>query len=108
MGTALIGVLLLLGVFWGLTDSIESSGFAGNMSTTEIQDSLFNYVETMQTTPPQDIPSSLVPQVTQIVDSTISSAMKMTFNVLALIFLLGFFTSLFLPRRKIKGSFKGS
>lgn len=108
MGTALIGVLLLLGVFWGLTASIESSGFAGNMSTTEIQDSLFNYVETMQTTPPQDIPSSLVPQVTQIVDSTISSAMKMTFNALALIFLLGFFTSIFLPRRKIKGSFKGS
>ncbi|AEG17380.1 MFS transporter [Methanobacterium paludis] len=108
MGTALIGVLLLLGVFWGLTASIESSGLAGNMSTTEIQDSLFNYVETMQTTPPQDIPSSLVPQVTQMVDSTISSAMKMTFNALALIFLLGFFTSLFLPRRKIKGSFKNS
>ncbi len=100
MGTALIGVLLLLGVFWGLTASIESSGLAGNMTTTEIHDSLFNYVEKMQTTSPENIPSNLVPQVTQMVDATISSAMKMTFNALALIFFLGFVTSIFIPSRK--------
>jgi len=100
MGTALIGVLLLLGVFWGLTASIESSGLAGNMTTTEIHDSLFNYVEKMQTTSPENIPANLVPQVTQMVDATISSAMQMTFNALALIFLLGFITSIFIPSRK--------
>ena len=100
MGTALIGVLLLVGIFGGLTASIETSNLSGNMTTAQIQDSLVNYVEKMQTTPPQNIPPELVPEATQIVDSAISSAMKQTFNVLSLILLLGFVTSIFLPSRK--------
>ena len=99
MGTALIGVLLLLGIFSGLTTGIESSGLAGNMTTEQIQSSLFSYVEKMQTEPPQ-IPPELVPQATQIVDSTISSAMKQTFNALTLILILGFITSIFIPKSK--------
>lgn len=99
IGTALIGVLLLLGIFGGLTSGIESSGQTGNMTTQQIQDGLFNYVEKMQTESPQ-IPPQLVPQATQIVDSTISSAMKQTFNMLSLILLLGFIISIFLPSRK--------
>ncbi|MDI6723078.1 MAG: MFS transporter [Methanobacterium sp.] len=99
MGTALIGVLLLIGVFYGLSAGIEASGLAENMTTEQIQDSLFNYVETMQTEPPQ-IPSELVPQATQIIDSTISSAMKQTFNALTLILLLGFITSIFIPKNR--------
>jgi hypothetical protein len=57
-------------------------------------------VEKMQTVSPEKIPPSLVPEVTQIVDSTISSAMKQTFNTLTLILILGFITSLFLPSKK--------
>ncbi len=101
LGTALIGVLLLLGIFGGLTTSIEASDLSGNMTTQEIQDNLFNYVEKMQTVSPQDIPPSMMAEVTQIVDSTISSAMKQTFNVLTVILILGFITSLFLPSKKI-------
>ena len=100
LGTALIGVLLLVGIFGGLTTSIETSSISGNMTTAQVQDSLINYVEKMQTTAPQNIPPNMVPEATQIVDSTISSAMKQTFNVLALILLLGFITSIFLPSRK--------
>ena len=100
MGTALIGVLLIVGIFGGLTASIESSSISGNMTTEQVQDSLFNYVEKMQTTPPQNIPPELVPEATKIVDSTISSAMKQTFNALTLILLLGFITSIFLPSKK--------
>lgn len=99
MGTALIGVLLLLGILGGLTTGIESAGLTGNMTTPEIHDSLFNYVEKMQTVPPQ-IPPELVPQATQIVESTISYSMKQTFNALALILLLGFITSIFLPKNR--------
>jgi len=99
VGTALIGVLLLLGIFSGLTTGIESSGLAGNMTTEQIQSSLFNYVEKMQTAAPQ-IPSQLVPQATQIVDSTISSSMKQTFNVLTLILILGFIISIFIPKNR--------
>jgi MFS family permease len=100
VGTALIGVLLLLGVFGGLTTGIESSGLTGNMTTEQIHDSHFNYVEKMQTVAPQ-IPPELVPQATQIVESTISYSMKQTFNVLTLILILGFITSIFIPKRKI-------
>jgi EmrB/QacA subfamily drug resistance transporter len=99
MGTALIGVLLILGIFSGLTIGIQSSGVYGNASTEQIQNGLFNYVEKMQTgTPP--IPSELVPQSIQIIDSTISSAMNQTFNVLTLILILGFITSIFIPSNK--------
>jgi len=97
MGTALIGVLLLLGIFSGLMFAIESSGLAGN--TTIEQNDLINYVEKMQTNSSQ-IPPQLVPQVTQIVDSIISSSMKQTFNALTLILLLGFITSIFIPRNR--------
>jgi EmrB/QacA subfamily drug resistance transporter len=99
LGTALIGVLLLIGIFGGLTAGIESSGAAENMTTKQIQDSLFNYVEKMQTGKPS-IPSELVPQATQIIDSTISSAMKQTFTALSLILILGFITSILLPKTK--------
>jgi EmrB/QacA subfamily drug resistance transporter len=100
MGTALIGVLLLFGIFSGLTIGIEASGIAENMTTEQIHDSLFNYVEKMQTVNPQNIPPNLIPEVNQIVDSTISSAMKQTFNALTLILILGFIISIFLPRSK--------
>ena len=37
MGTALIGVLLLIGIFGGLTASIETSDLSGNMTTEQIR-----------------------------------------------------------------------
>ena len=43
---------------------------------------------------------SLVPEVTQIVDSSINSAMKQTFNILTIILLLGFITSILFPSRR--------
>ena len=100
MGTALIGVLLLVSIFGGLTTSLEASSISGNMTTDQVQSSLVTYVEKMQTTNPQNIPPNLVPEVTHIVDTTISSAMKQTFNALTLILILGFITSIFLPSRK--------
>jgi EmrB/QacA subfamily drug resistance transporter len=99
LGTALIGVLLLLGIFTGLTSGIEASGLAGNMTTEQIQSSLFDYVESMQTEAPQ-IPPEIVPQATQIVESTISSSMRQTFNALTLILVLGFITSIFIPKNR--------
>lgn len=99
IGTALIGVLLLLGIFGGLATGIESAGLAENMTTEQIHEGLFNYVEKMQTTTPQ-IPSELIPQAIQIVESTISSAMRQTFNALTIILILGFITSIFIPKNR--------
>jgi len=99
MGTALIGVLLLLGIFGGLTAGIESTTVAGNMTKEQIQENLINHVEKMQTDTPQ-IPPELAPYSAEIINSSISSAMKQTFTILSLILLLGLVTSIFLPSPK--------
>lgn len=103
MGTALIGVLLLLGIFGGLTTGIEGTGLADNSSKEQIQNGLFNYAEKMQTGTPE-LPPKLVPYAPQIIDSAISSAMKQTFNALSLILLVGFITSIFIPSGKRKNT----
>jgi EmrB/QacA subfamily drug resistance transporter len=99
VGTALIGVLLLIGIFGGVTSGITATGQTGNMTAEQLDSAVFGYVEKMQTGVPP-IPPELVPYTTQIIDSSISSAMKQAFNVLSLIMLLGFITSIFLTRRK--------
>lgn len=99
LGTALIGILLLLGIFYGLATGIAASGVYGNATEKQIQDGLWKYVEKMgtQTT---SIPPQLVPKATEIVNSAISSAMKQTFNVLTIILIIGFISSIFIPKNR--------
>ena len=100
VGTALIGVLLLVGIFNGLVAGISTSTLVSNTTTREqIQQNLYAYAEKMQTSAPPKIPTSLIPEAQRIVDSTISSAMHLTFVSLTLILLLGFVIVLFLPRQ---------
>lgn len=60
IGTALIGVLLILGIFGGVTTSIESFGLSGNMTTEQIDSSVMFYVEKMQTGT-LNVPPNMVP-----------------------------------------------
>jgi predicted MFS family arabinose efflux permease len=100
VGTALVGAVLLVGVFDGLVAGISTSTLVSNATTQEqIQQNLYAYTQNMQTSAPPSIPQSLIPEAQRIVDSTISSAMHLTFVSLALILLLGFVIALFLPRQ---------
>ena len=100
VGTALIGVLLLVGIFDWLVSGTSSSTRASNTTTQEqIQQNLYAYAQNMQTTAPASIPQSLIPEAQRIVDRTISSAMHLTFVALSLTLLLGFVIVLFLPRQ---------
>lgn len=101
IGTALIGVLLIIGIFGGVSSGIQSTGLTGNMTAQQVDNALFGYVEKMQTTSPQ-VPSELIPYYNQIIDGAISSAMKQAFNVLAIILIIGFISSIFIPRRRNK------
>ncbi len=103
VGTALIGVLFLVGIFTGLNTSIEDSGIATNMTTEQIRNSSFHYVEHMQTIEPRNIPPAMIPQVNKIVNETISLAMKMIFDILAAILMLGFIISYLLPGKMETG-----
>jgi hypothetical protein len=69
MGTALIGFLLLPGIFGGLTTAIDESSISGNMTTYQINP-VINFVEKMQTRSPQDIHPSMGPEATHILDSS--------------------------------------
>ena len=99
VGTALIGAILLVGIFNGLVAGISTSTLVSNTTTQEqIQQNLYAYAQNMQTSAPPDIPQSLIPEAQRILDSTISSAMHLTFVSLTLILLLGFVITVFLPR----------
>jgi hypothetical protein len=100
VGTALIGAILLVGIFNGLVAGISTSTLVSNGTTQEqIQHNLYAYAQNMQTSAPPTIPQSFIPEAQRIVDSTISSAMHVTFVSLTLILLLGFVIVLFLPRQ---------
>jgi EmrB/QacA subfamily drug resistance transporter len=100
LGTALIGVLLIIGVFGGLVTSLEESPELAQMPREQIKQSLFDYFQDMQTAPPQGIPARDTTEAEQIVDSAISSAMRLAFVVLAIILLLGAALSIFVPRQR--------
>lgn len=98
LGTALIGILMIIGVFTGLVTSIGESPEFAQMPREQIEQSLYDYFQDMQTTEPQAIPAGDTPEATAIVDSAISSAMRLTFFVLGMILLLGGALSIFMPK----------
>jgi hypothetical protein len=103
VGTALIGAILLVGIFNGLVAGISTSTLVSNGTTQEqIQQNLYAYAQNMQTSAPPSIPQNLIPEAQRIVDITISSAMHLAFVSLSLILLLGFVIVLFLPSVKVK------
>jgi hypothetical protein len=102
LGTALIGVILILGVFSGLTTSLSTSDLAAGMSEEQVQESLVDYFQSMQTSEPQGIPEENIPEATELLDSALSSGMETAFIVLAILMLLGLAVSVFLPRTESK------
>jgi len=100
LGTALIGVLLIIGVFGGLVTSLEESPELAHIPREEIEQSLFDYFQDMQTAPPPGIPARDTTEAEALVDSAISKAMRLTFFVLGMILLLGAVLSIFVPKLK--------
>ncbi len=95
MGTALIGVVLLLGTFSGLSVAVQQN-FPGQISQQEIQENMMVWVESMQTVDFHGLKANDTSAAYTVVNSTISNAMKTAFDVVAIIFFLGFVMSLFI------------
>jgi len=53
----------------------------------------------MQTGTPPEVSPQLKPYTAEIINSSISSAMRQSFYAMALIMILGFITSFFIPKR---------
>lgn len=104
IGTTIIGVLLIVGIFGGLTVSIQETDLGTNLTKEEIHGELFTYFKKMQTKTPVNIPEKFKQEASNIVDNTITIAMKMVFNILSIIFLIGAFISCLLPKNRITNS----
>jgi EmrB/QacA subfamily drug resistance transporter len=100
LGTALIGVILILGVFSGLVTSISGSGLATGMSEEQVKTSLVDYMQSMQTSQPPGIPQDKIPEATELLNSALSSAMRMAFLILTVLMLMTAVISAFLPKSK--------
>jgi hypothetical protein len=100
LGTALVGVLLIMGVFHGLTTSLSASNLGAGMTEEQVKESLVDYVQSMQISPPEGIPEDQVPEATALVDDALSTGMKISFDVLAALMLLGMAFSFFMPKTK--------
>lgn len=101
LGTAIIGVILILGVFWGLQASVEEI-LPGKYSAEEIKDNLPTWYDELNKTPLSVYRTSRDPEKTvpgRIIDGTIHKATSITFYSIAIVFFLGLISSLFLWRR---------
>ncbi len=101
IGTALIGIILLVGTFAGLTTAVEDQ-LPGKYSKDEIQKNLHDWVQKYETTDLRTFKNDNS-TVARIADETIAGAMNTAFIGVALVFFLGFISSLFLWRRDPKG-----
>lgn len=104
IGTALIGVLLITGIFYGAVDAVKDSDLAPGATEKEIEASIISYVDKMHTERPK-IKLKLTGDYREIVNAAVSSAMRQTFRTLSLILMAGFFISLIVPgsRKRRRG-----
>lgn len=88
MGTAIIGVILILGVFWGLQISVGEQ-FPGKYSAQEINDNLPPGYDKINQSPPSAYKTARDPDkivAGQIVDGTIHKSTSITFYSIAFLF----------------------
>ncbi|WP_414470446.1 MFS transporter [Methanobacterium sp. ACI-7] len=95
IGTALIGVILIFGIFSGLATAVNQT-YPGEFSKQEIQENIAGWVEKMQSTNIPELKENQASKVFNIVNLTIKNAMKTTFQFVSVIFFIGFITSLFI------------
>ncbi|MCG2828557.1 MFS transporter, partial [Methanothermobacter sp. K4] len=103
IGTALIGVLLITGIFYGAVDAVKDSGLAPGATEREIEASIISYVDKMQTERPE-IRLKGTGDYREIVNASVSSAMRQTFRTLSLILMAGFFISTMVPANRKRRS----
>lgn len=94
---------MIIGIFNGLAAAVDQT-YPGEFSKQEIKQNLSGWVEKMETTSIADLKSDKSSKAFEIVNLTISNAMKTTFHFISIIFLIGFIISLFIRPFKINES----
>jgi hypothetical protein len=95
MGTAIIGIILILGVINGIYVAVDQT-FPNEFSKSEIKQNLSLYEEKMHTTNITALKTNETSIAYTLVNKTVSNAMKTAFDFVSIIFLIGFIFSLFI------------
>lgn len=101
MGTAIIGIILILGVINGIYMAVDET-YPNVFTKDEIKQNLTHYTEKAKTTNLTVLKENEKSNAFKIVNRTISNAMQSTFDFISLIFLMGLIMSLFIKPLKEK------
>ena len=100
LGTALIGVILIIFIYTGIIGEIEHQAAIAGIPTEELTAGLHGWADKMQTgTPDLVVPDTVLTQLTEIINSAISAGMLHCFDAIAIFLGIAFLAALFLPRR---------
>ena len=98
LGTALIGVILLIVIVSGLFSGVNQANPGHALENDVIATGLQKWIEKMETIEiPVQIPPELTDRIVLIVDSAISNGMKRAFDAISLILCIAFAAALFIP-----------
>jgi len=95
IGTALIGVILILGIFAGIGNAVEQN-FPGQYTHKEINQNIHGWVQKLKTTDLNNLNAGEKAIILRIANSAISDAMNYSVDGLMVMFLFGFAVSLFI------------
>jgi EmrB/QacA subfamily drug resistance transporter len=101
MGTAIIGIILILGIINGIYTAVDQT-FPNEFTKDEIKQGLTLYTQKMGTTNITSLKGNETSTAYTIVNKTINNAMKTAFDFVSVIFLIGFICSLYIKPLKEK------
>lgn len=100
LGTAIIGVILLIYSYTGIVDEMEQQAAVAGVPAEQLATGLQGWVDKMQTgNPDLVVPDTVLAQLTEIADSAISTGMLHCFDAITLSFGIALVATLFLPRK---------
>lgn len=101
MGTAVIGIILILGTVNGLYSAYDQV-YPHQFTKSEINQKLVLYHEKKNTTTYEVLQGNNNPLLYTIINKTVRSAMKTAFDFISIIFLISFIISLFIKPLKMQ------
>lgn len=99
IGTALVGTVLIIGLFSGMTTAVTEAS-PGNYSEEQIQHEVDGWLQKMSTSNVSELKSNESSTLSILVNKTVRTEMKTTFQFVSLIFFIGFIASLFIRPNK--------
>ena len=100
LGTAIIGVILLIFIYTGIVDELEGQAEMSGIPAEQLAAGLRGWVDTMRSESPDiAVPDTVLAQLADIADSAIGAGMLHCFDAITLFFGIALIVTLFLPRQ---------